>query len=116
MSPIFRSGSSLRRAASTDPAVPEPITRKSNQLSQVDLIPTGTNGTPWGILFPLFWPRVYDPRTKLKTRNQQQGLFNMASMIKEPVITLSAGPVAAYPRVLRAMSRPVQYDYDPWFQ
>ena len=40
----------------------------------------------------------------------------MASRIKEPVITLSAGPVAAYPRVLRAMSRPVQYDFDPWFQ
>ena len=40
----------------------------------------------------------------------------MASNIKEPVITLSAGPVAAFPRVLRAMSRPVQYDFDPWFQ
>jgi pyridoxamine--pyruvate transaminase len=40
----------------------------------------------------------------------------MASKIKEPVITLSAGPVASYPRVLRAMSRPVQYDFDPWFQ
>src|ERR1043165_7139838 len=36
--------------------------------------------------------------------------------LKEPVITLSAGPVAAYPRILQAMSRPVQYDYDPWFQ
>jgi pyridoxamine--pyruvate transaminase len=36
--------------------------------------------------------------------------------IKEPVITLSAGPVAAYPRILQALSRPVQYDYDPWFQ
>src|SRR5262249_36425851 len=36
--------------------------------------------------------------------------------VKEPVITLSAGPVAAYPRILRAMSRPVQYDFDPWFQ
>lgn len=35
---------------------------------------------------------------------------------KEPVITLSAGPVAAYPRILQALSRPVQYDYDPWFQ
>src|SRR5919109_5405235 len=40
----------------------------------------------------------------------------MPSSIKEPVITLSAGPVAAYPSVLRAMSRPVQYDFDPWFQ
>jgi pyridoxamine--pyruvate transaminase len=36
--------------------------------------------------------------------------------IKEPVITLSAGPVAAFPRILRAMSRPVHYDFDPWFQ
>lgn len=39
-----------------------------------------------------------------------------ATSLKEPVITLSAGPVAAYPRVLRAMSRPVPYDYDPFFQ
>ena len=36
--------------------------------------------------------------------------------VREPVITLSAGPVAAYPRILQAMARPVQYDYDPWFQ
>ena len=36
--------------------------------------------------------------------------------IREPVITLSAGPVAAFPRVLRAMSRPVHYDFDPYFQ
>jgi pyridoxamine--pyruvate transaminase len=36
--------------------------------------------------------------------------------VKEPVITLSAGPVACYPRVLRALSRPVQYDFDVWFQ
>jgi pyridoxamine--pyruvate transaminase len=36
--------------------------------------------------------------------------------IPEPVITLSAGPVPAYPAVLRAMSRPVHYDFDPWFQ
>jgi len=35
---------------------------------------------------------------------------------KEPVITLSAGPVAAYPRILRALGRPVHYDYDPYFQ
>lgn len=33
----------------------------------------------------------------------------------EPAITLSAGPVGVYPRVLRAMSSPVQYDYDPYF-
>lgn len=35
---------------------------------------------------------------------------------REPVITLSAGPVACYPRVLQAMSRTVHYDYDPFFQ
>jgi pyridoxamine---pyruvate transaminase len=35
---------------------------------------------------------------------------------KEPIITLSAGPVAAYPRVLRALSKPIQYDYDLYFQ
>jgi pyridoxamine--pyruvate transaminase len=40
----------------------------------------------------------------------------MTSPLKEPLITLSAGPVAAFPRVLRAMSRPVHYDYDPFFQ
>ena len=36
--------------------------------------------------------------------------------LREPLITLSAGPVAAYPRILQAMARPLQYDYDPWFQ
>jgi pyridoxamine---pyruvate transaminase len=36
--------------------------------------------------------------------------------IKEPVITLSAGPVPAFPRVLRALSRPVHYDFDTYFQ
>ena len=36
--------------------------------------------------------------------------------VKEPVITLSAGPVACYPSVLRAMSRPVHYDFDLYFQ
>ena len=44
------------------------------------------------------------------------GRSGTKAAIKEPVITLSAGPVAAYPRILRAMSRPVQYDFDPWFQ
>ena len=33
-----------------------------------------------------------------------------------PIITLSAGPVDAYPVVLRALSRPVTYDFDPSFQ
>ena len=36
--------------------------------------------------------------------------------IREPVLTLTSGPVAAYPRVLRALSRPVQYDFDATFQ
>jgi pyridoxamine--pyruvate transaminase len=36
--------------------------------------------------------------------------------VKEPVFTLSAGPVAVYPRVLRAMARPVHYDFDIFFQ
>ena len=35
---------------------------------------------------------------------------------KEPVITLTAGPVQAYPRITRAMSRPVHYDFDVYFQ
>ena len=33
-----------------------------------------------------------------------------------PVITLSAGPVDAYPAVLGALARPVIYDFDPSFQ
>jgi pyridoxamine--pyruvate transaminase len=36
--------------------------------------------------------------------------------VREPVITLSAGPVAAYPQVLLGMARPVHYDFDPYFQ
>jgi pyridoxamine--pyruvate transaminase len=35
---------------------------------------------------------------------------------KQPVITLSAGPVPAYQRVLQAMAGPVHYDYDVYFQ
>jgi pyridoxamine--pyruvate transaminase len=38
------------------------------------------------------------------------------SAVREPVITLSTGPVPAYPRVLQALSRPVHYDFDAWFQ
>lgn len=38
------------------------------------------------------------------------------SRIKPPVITLTAGPVQGYPRVLQAMARPLGYDYDPSFQ
>lgn len=34
----------------------------------------------------------------------------------DPVLTLSSGPVNAYPAVLRALSRGVLYDYDPAFQ
>jgi pyridoxamine--pyruvate transaminase len=36
--------------------------------------------------------------------------------VKKPVITLSAGPVDAYPAVLRALGRTVTYDFDPYFQ
>ena len=36
--------------------------------------------------------------------------------INEPVLTLTSGPVAADPRVLRALSRPIQYDCDASFQ
>jgi pyridoxamine--pyruvate transaminase len=35
---------------------------------------------------------------------------------KEPVLTLTSGPVDAYPAVLRGLSRPVLYDFDPAFQ
>lgn len=34
----------------------------------------------------------------------------------QPVITLTSGPVNAYADVLRGLSRPVLYDYDPAFQ
>jgi pyridoxamine--pyruvate transaminase len=34
----------------------------------------------------------------------------------EPVITLTSGPVNAYPEVLRGLGRTVLYDYDPAFQ
>ncbi|MEW5421687.1 pyridoxamine--pyruvate transaminase [Amorphus sp. 3PC139-8] len=33
-----------------------------------------------------------------------------------PVITLTSGPVNAYPEVLQGLGRPVLYDYDPAFQ
>jgi pyridoxamine--pyruvate transaminase len=36
--------------------------------------------------------------------------------LRDPVAILSAGPVAAYPAVSRAMSRPLLYDYDRQFQ
>jgi len=35
--------------------------------------------------------------------------------IVDPIFTLTTGPVDAYPAVLRALSRPVLYDYDPAF-
>jgi pyridoxamine--pyruvate transaminase len=34
---------------------------------------------------------------------------------QDPLFTLTTGPVDAYPEVLRALSRPVLYDYDPAF-
>jgi len=36
--------------------------------------------------------------------------------IPDPIFTLTTGPVDAYPAVLRALGRPVLYDYDPAFQ
>ena len=36
--------------------------------------------------------------------------------IREPVFTLTSGPVDAYPAVLRGLSRTIHYDYDPVFQ
>ena len=38
-----------------------------------------------------------------------------AGKIADPIFTLTTGPVDAYPAVLRALSRPVLYDYDPAF-
>ena len=35
--------------------------------------------------------------------------------IPDPIFTLTTGPVDAYPAVLRGLSRPVLYDYDPAF-
>ena len=35
---------------------------------------------------------------------------------RDPVAIFSAGPVAAYPAVSRAMARPILYDHDPVFQ
>lgn len=35
--------------------------------------------------------------------------------IADPIFTLTTGPVDAYPAVLRGLSRPVLYDYDPAF-
>ena len=34
---------------------------------------------------------------------------------QEPLFTLTTGPVDAYPQVLRGLSKPVLYDYDPAF-
>ena len=34
---------------------------------------------------------------------------------QDPLFTLTTGPVDAYPQVLRALSKPVLYDYDPAF-
>lgn len=38
-----------------------------------------------------------------------------APPIEDPVFTLSCGPVEVYPAVLRALSKPVLYHYDPAF-
>lgn len=39
-----------------------------------------------------------------------------SSAYTKPVMTLTAGPVQGYPDVLRALSKPLGYDYDPYFQ
>jgi pyridoxamine--pyruvate transaminase len=49
---------------------------------------------------------------KFAKRTADQG----SRPIKEPVITLSAGPVAVFPRVMLGLARPVHYDYDRYFQ
>ena len=36
--------------------------------------------------------------------------------LKAPTITLTSGPVTVYPSVQQALSRPIPYDYDPYFQ
>jgi pyridoxamine---pyruvate transaminase len=56
-----------------------------------------------------------EPTLRQET-NRREGAVMTSNQVKEPVITLSAGPVPAFPRVLRAMSRPVHYDFDPYFQ
>jgi pyridoxamine--pyruvate transaminase len=70
------------------------------------------------ILFSLFPSRVYHraKRSLSQKREQFRESVMTSNRVREPVITLSAGPVAAFPRVLRAMSRPVHYDFDPYFQ
>src|SRR5690349_11933686 len=42
--------------------------------------------------------------------------FMSKDRIAWPVLTLTSGPVDAYPAVLRGLSRPVAYDFDPAFQ
>lgn len=49
-------------------------------------------------------------------RNPASPTGQTSSSIREPVITLSAGPVAVFPRVMQGLARPVHYDYDPYFQ
>src|SRR3546814_12020089 len=49
-------------------------------------------------------------------RNPAAPASQTSRAIKEPVITLSAGPVAVFPRVMQGLARTVHYDYDPYFQ
>ena len=56
-------------------------------------------------------------RCILTLRSRGSGTVAMRNLDDDPpVVTLSAGPVDAYPVVLRALSRPVTYDFDPSFQ
>ncbi|MEA9391255.1 alanine--glyoxylate aminotransferase family protein [Acerihabitans sp. TG2] len=38
-----------------------------------------------------------------------------APILTEAIFTLTTGPVNAYPDVMRALSMPIMYDYDPYF-
>jgi pyridoxamine--pyruvate transaminase len=46
---------------------------------------------------------------------EQGGSQMLITPDQDPVFTLTTGPVVAYPQVLRGLSKPVLYDYDPAF-
>src|SRR5262245_22786892 len=117
-SPMRSAGSSLSRAARTQPAVPEPIIRKSNQFVGGEAKRRHQSLKAGRYCFHFSRGESIMAGTNSSARNQSQGERTVmtSNQVKEPVITLSAGPVPAFPRVLRAMSRPVHYDFDPYFQ
>src|SRR5262245_12716519 len=117
-----RSASSLSRPARTAPPVPEPMTMKSNQFSGDAETIRETLALKSSRLFPVFaLPSIIRSRssraTSSRATSNRGGRRIMGeNSVREPVITLSAGPVAAYPQVLLGMARPVHYDFDPYFQ